>query len=183
MVLAFVRAECNSPRFSDRYPTVGSVYADLFDNPNLNDATQNEARRNLLDYRGYRKRIALFQGFPMDVRWRRARLEESDVERLLYANYPTWRGLSKGTRRVEDGAANIDLIQVGENANANVHGIAKLVASGEVFPELIGVEDGEGKLVIVEGHARVTAYVLENRVAGAAIILGSSPTMQLWPFC
>jgi len=136
----------------------------------------------MLIYRGYPNHTLLFTGFPRNVSWRRVRLERGDAARLRYANFPTWTSLSEGSRRVTDGAANIDRVQVTENANANIHAVARRVAEGERFPELIGVEGPRDTLVILEGHVRVTAYLLMDSLEGVEMILGYSPEMHEWHF-
>jgi hypothetical protein len=186
MVLAFLRAERDSPRFAEMLPKVKPHLAKLakylLDSPDLTSPTHNAARAAFLDYRGFRARDLLFLGFPLDVQWRLVSLQADDVERLKYANHETWRGLSAGTRKVTDGAANIDKIQAKENANANVHGIAKRLRKGETFPEIIGIEGANGDPILLEGHARATAYVIEGKLEGVMLILGTSATMSGWAF-
>ena len=80
MVLSFLRAEISSSRFDDfvvnRLTALG-LDRRIVDGPNLLDANENRSRKKLLDsYRGYERRVLLFQGFPTDATWRRVALEE-----------------------------------------------------------------------------------------------------------
>src|SRR5215467_13052121 len=91
VVLAFLQAEVDSPRFG---PLVAQVLQGLqltralIDQPDLTGAQQNLERINVLaNYRGYRVNLWLFNGFPCDtITWRRARLGLDDFAMLRYGN-------------------------------------------------------------------------------------------------
>jgi hypothetical protein len=187
VVLAFLKAEIDSPRF-------GPIYVDILQNSeldrtalieraNLSSDADNRTRLELLKtVRGYRADAYLFRNFPADTRWRRVDLTPVDVGNLKYANFPTWTKLSGGTRLVADGARNIDRIQTAENANANIKAVAKAVAAGQRYPELITVEASDGALILVEGHTRATAYVVAALPEPVACFVGSSRRMRIWAF-
>jgi hypothetical protein len=69
MILAFLRAEVNSPRFGSVVQHwLGLLRSDrgLIDNADLADAAQNAIRKELLGgVRGYGKDAYLFRGFPL----------------------------------------------------------------------------------------------------------------------
>lgn len=187
VVLAFLKAEIDSPRFGPTYVQIlrnsqldrGS----LIDDPDLSNANDNRLRVELLSsVRGYRKGTFLFRGFPRDVHWRRAELLPEHVRELKYANFPTWTHLSKGSRLVADGSANIDTVQTDENAEANIKAVAAAILAGQRYPELIAVEDVDKSLILVEGHTRATAYVLVGFEEPVSCFVGSSPSMHLWAF-
>ena len=71
MVLAFVRAEIDSPRFGGRYHHCLAMLGSdcrLIDNADVMDAQQNAVRQKLLGCtRGYGKNTALFSDFPFKV--------------------------------------------------------------------------------------------------------------------
>src|ERR1019366_4177138 len=98
MVLAFLRAEVESPRFGaiysqylDRLNTCGISRERLIDSADLNSPRENAQRIELLKaVRGYRANNLLFRSFPNDVTWRRVGVEPSDWMNVRYANYPTW---------------------------------------------------------------------------------------------
>jgi hypothetical protein len=189
MILAFLQAEIDSPRFDD------SVDAALFaagtdqsivTTPDLQSEKENSLRRRVLgSYRGFGQNLALFLGFPQDVRWYKVLLDKDDLKKLRYAKYPIWERLSGGSRLVTDGAQNIDGVQAGENANTNIKGIAEALCQGKKYPPLILVSDKlEGVLTLIEGHARATAYLLEiDAIAdGIEAIAGYSEAIKQWRF-
>jgi hypothetical protein len=181
MVLAFLRAEVDSPRFSHAVQNCLLMLEHdrlLIDNADVADIRENGVRRALLGcYRGYGHDAYLFRGFPNDVRWRRLLLEKGDLRTLLYAREPSWIAFSDGTRLVSAGAKNAAVSPTGEGAIV----VAKAIKEGTQFPELIVADAAEGPLVLVEGHTRATAHVLAGSEA-VEVIIGSSKQMARWEY-
>jgi hypothetical protein len=106
------------------------------------------------------------------------------------ANYVTWIRLSGGTRRIRDGAANVEQLQVYEDhdVNAGIRATALAIDGGQAMEALIGgsrASDGSG-LVLMEGHNRATAYLIARHPpVEVTVLIGWSPTMPyvrlLWP--
>jgi hypothetical protein len=187
MVLAFLQAEIDSSRFGPTYKGIlsnsGINRESLIDRADLNSTKDNWTRKELLKVvRGYGNDSLLFRGFPNNVQWRRVGLEPGDWDIVKYANYPTWVTLSGGTRIVADGARNIDSVAVAEDANRNIKAVADDLRSGKRYAELIGVDSEAGKIILVEGHTRATAYALAQLPECAECIVGSSPAMRTWAF-
>jgi hypothetical protein len=187
VVLAFLRAEIDSPRFADKYVLairqLGEDRGRLIDDANLKDDRACRARRQLLGIvRGFGQNAYLFQGFPADVEWKLVEVPVAEFGRLKYANHPTWIQLSAGTRLVVDGARNVDKIATGENANVNIQAVGDLVSNGREYPELIAVESGDGFFILVEGHTRATAYALVGKPVVVRVFIGSSQSMKTWAF-
>lgn len=187
MILAFLRAEIDSPRYGPLYQqrlsSSGFSRYQLIESPDLNDAPQNTTRMALLrDVRGYSTNLYLFQGFPRDVEWQRIRLDPPKLKRLKYANHPTWTTLSNGTRLVVDGARNIDQVQTAENANDSIKAVAEALKSGHTYPELITVSGPEDYFILVEGHTRATAYILSGYSHPITMLVGRSARMSRWVF-
>ena len=185
VVLAFVRAEVDSSRFGECYRSVlasrGLSRAELIEEADLTDRAHNAARAQLLQAcRGYPNQ-ALFSGFPSDTRWRRVEIEPTELHRLHYANYPDWTALSGGTRRVVDAVGNIDSSSDGKRVDP-INSIAARLRAVHRFPELIAVEHGPQNLVLVEGHARATAYVAVRPAWNLELLLGSSAKLVNWAF-
>jgi hypothetical protein len=191
MVLAFLKAEVDSARFKAYYEghfvqleNLGFNRQALVYSPDLKSAEQNAIRKEVLKVvRGYTAGQFLFIGFPADVTWRRIALEPTDLAKLKYANYPAWVKLSGGTRRVVDGAANLDSIDLGDGTNAHILAVAADVRAGKRYPELIGVTDENKDVILLEGHTRAAAYALTRLPEQIECIVGSSPTMRTWAFC
>jgi hypothetical protein len=187
MVLEFLRGEMDSPRYGTgaaiAIAGTGLDRQSLVDNPDLSNGDHNDRRAAALDgIRGYSRRAFLFERFPRDVQWRRVQLEDADMGRLLYAGCHPWYGVSGGTLRVVDAAANLphDLLRdvYGVDLNRSIENIADSVRRGETHPEIIAVESPLGWLVLVEGHARATAHVLAVRPP--SVLIGTSPGIAAW---
>jgi hypothetical protein len=134
-----------------------------------------------LDYRGYEQRKVLFDGFPVDATWRRVRLEAQDLRALRYANHRTWNDLSDSTRLVSIGARNF-LQRRDDPDTYQINGIVEALRDGTCFPELIAAQDNDGGLILIEGHSRATAYLIEECVGGVEALVASSQSMQEWIF-
>jgi hypothetical protein len=187
MVLAFLRAEADSPRFGWQVlPGIeqqGFSRTQLLDSPDLNNAQQNEARRLVLrNYRGFGGNSALFRGFPAQVSWRRVAVEPGDYNCLLVANYRPLVCQTQGTRRISRLAARVTAGEITCEIADNVKGIQDELMGGKKFPELIGVEGSEGNLILIEGHSRATAYMGFQWTKNIEMILGRSPLLHQWQF-
>jgi hypothetical protein len=175
VVLAFLQAEVDSPRFGPRVAQVLQglrLTRALIDQPDLASAQQNFDRiRVLASYRGYRVNQALFTGFPCDtITWRRVRLGPDDFAMLRYCNEkgaPGYLLMSGGTRRVVDAAANFERIPT--DATPHVQAVVAGVRAGQTYPPLVAVDSGVGDMILVEGYTRATAY--GRRAGGASRLL------------
>lgn len=189
MVLAFLRAEVDSPRFGaiyrqhlDRVNALGITRERLIENADLNSSQDNTLRIEFLKaVRGYRANNFLFRFFPDDATWRLVGVEPADWISVRYGNHPTWTALSRGTRVVTDGARNIDSIIV-QDANDNIRALAIELGKGKRYPELIGVDDDDNGIILIEGHSRATAYALARLQETVPCIVGSSTHMKDWVF-
>jgi hypothetical protein len=190
MVLAFLRAEVDSPQFGqfykhclDQLQALGITRKALLDSADLDSSRDNAQRMAVLKaVRGYGGNTLLFTRFPNDVRWCRLGLEPADWIRVKYANHSTWVDLSGGTRIVADGAKNIDSVVAAENVNQNVKALVVELRKGKRYPELIGVKNDKDEIVLVEGHSRATAYAVAKLIEPVQSIVGSSPSMKDWAF-
>lgn len=187
MVLAFLRAEASGPRWTSMFPTLERR---LLEQPNLTSSAENTARADALaTYRGdVRTGTGFFQRLPVDTSWERWSLHPSELGDVRYANHVTWQRLSGGSRRVRDGAANVERIQVYENGhdiNAGVRACAHVIDAGEPMAALIAVADNsDGRdLVLMEGHTRATAYLIAtDPPTDVTLLVGRSSAMADWPW-
>jgi hypothetical protein len=186
MVAVFLRAEIASPRYGSAIRAIldrDGHDRRLVDEPDPTDPAANAVRRRLLgEYRGYGRNADVFTGFPADVRWYRALATREDLARVRYIDYDYWIELSGGSRLVVDAVVRITRgIEVFGVSNAGIWYLADLIAAGAVPPEpiLVGAEEG-APLVILEGHARLTAYLLrpEHLPPLLEILVGYSPVMD-----
>lgn len=185
MILAFLQAELQSPRFQSYYPMVQGYDRErlVFVEPRLDDPVENDLRKQLLAaVRGFGASTLLFPGFPTEVRWLRVAYTVEEVGAMKYANWPTWNTLTGGSRLVRDGAANVATVSTDEDTRGNVEGVQRAVASGQVLAELILAAKREDEIpVVIEGHTRATAYVRElTSDVEIEAILGVSDRMAHW---
>jgi hypothetical protein len=151
----------------------------LIDKPDLSDAHANCARAVILGaYRGFGRNEFLFQGFPSDTSWGRVLLDVNDIGQLKYVGTPPFFILSNGTQLVGEGARNY---KANPETAKKVDIIREKISRGVSFPELVLVQDGQSRFVIIEGNHRATAYDVEC-VNGVRALVGTSVTMDRWPF-
>ncbi len=80
MVLEFLRAEVDSPRFQQAFATFDRS---LLTHPDLTDARQNTLRRAALD----QHRGVYIGALPADIQWQRWALTIGELGQMRYANY------------------------------------------------------------------------------------------------
>ena len=181
MVAVFLRGELDSERFG---PGVRSAIDEqLLLEPDLEDEGQNAVRRAALtELRGYGSREGLFHGFPDDMRWERAALTPDEVLAVRYIEYDYWVELSGGTRLPQDAADRIRAgITVFRVPNDGFFELADALGTREL-PEPIVVGGDGSRLVVLEGHARLTAYALRPKALPPEleVLLGRSPRISDW---
>jgi len=188
MVALFLRTELPAARFRDTLRVLldqAGLPERLITAPNLDDPAENQAREQLLtQHREYGTRAGLFEGFPDDVCWEWMAITPAELATVRYVDYDYWVELSGGTRRAADAAPRI-------RAGAAPFGVrsdgalvmAQAFAGGARFPPLILVTAGpSGGLVVLEGHVRLTAYMLcpDRLPPEMEVLVGSSPDMAGW---
>jgi hypothetical protein len=190
MVALFLRTELPSARWRDalqqrlqREGLTDSVITD----PDLGDDAENQARlRILTDHRGYGSRTNHFDGFPADVAWEWMAITPTELAEVRYIYYGYWLELSGGTRRPADAAARIQAGVTPQGLPKREHEVfakAQAVADGATFPPLILVTTGPGgDLVALEGHVRLTAFMLarDHLPPELEVLVGSSAGMTSW---
>ena len=173
MILEFLKAEYGRP---------------LIDDADLSDDEQNGRRARLLDARrGYTSRSLIFANFPRDVRWRHSKLTSGDYGRLRYVNISPWRALAVPELRVIDGAFRIAENTFDRTINnigpyiSKIQAIARSIRDGrDPCAALILADVGDGRLIVLEGNHRATAFVIANVSRPIAALIGSSPGMVAW---
>lgn len=193
MVLAWLQAEIESPRF--QASIVGSppnqamlaLVRQLVQQPNLADAHQNSQRRDFLARsRGFGRGAYIFAGLADDITWRRVRVTAAEVGQMLYANnVATWMTLAPRTRTVAEGASNVGTLSTGDDTNLHILSLARVICHSDApipFSEIIGLDRPDGRIQLMEGHSRATAYVLEEHrlAAGVLALIGNGPSVANW---
>jgi hypothetical protein len=185
MIALFLSTELPAARFRDTLRALldqAGLPESLITDPDLNDPAENQAREQLLTaHRGYGTRTGLFEGLPHDVRWEWMAITPAELATVRYIDYDYWVELSGGTRLAADAAPRIraGVAPFGVSSDWAL-GMAQAVAGGARFPPLILVTTGpSGDLVVLEGHARLTAYMLcpDRLPPELDVLVGSSPDM------
>jgi hypothetical protein len=190
MVLAFLKAEIDSPRYEHVYrqkiSALGFSRTQLIESADPHNDRQNMERAKLLgEVRGYGANSYLFHGFPDDVSWLRVCLEQPEIARLKFAKHHAWITLSNMTSIVRDGANNINKIQVADvngTINENVKKVGAGIQNGKSYSELIAVSGFDEDCILIEGHTRATAYVLSKYTQPVTLLIGASTRMRNWAF-
>lgn len=153
----------------------------------LADPDANAARRRVFArYRGYGTgEPSYLTGFPdAGVTWAWWRLTPAELLRVSYIRYSYWTALSAGTRSPVEAARRIQAgIEVYGESNAGFLKLAKRLRDGWRPPPLILVTAAdEDALVVLEGHARITAYALapETIPDPIEVLSGTSPAIARW---
>jgi hypothetical protein len=188
MVALFLRTELPAARARDDLRALleqARLSERVVTDPDLGDDAGNQARLRLLTrHRGYGTRTELFDGFPDDVRWQWMAIAPAELARVRYIDYDYWVELSGGTRLAVDAAPRIPagVAPFGVRSDWAL-GMAQAVADQAQFPPLILVTTRPGgDLVVVEGHARLTAFMLARDwlAPELEVLAGSSPAMTRW---
>ena len=192
VILAWLQAEQNSPRFGNLVQADAATLAAIrhaAENPDLTNPQQNALRREVIaGTRGFGRGLLLFRGLADDIVWRRTHVSIAEVGDMLYANnVATWTTLAPDTLRVKEGAQNIRHIQTNENANAHILTVAQEIHDTNPvpsYPELICLKRPDGRISVMEGHTRSTAYVIEaaRLPNGVDIYIGNSASVATWAY-
>jgi len=193
VILAWLQAEIESLDFQQYIvgdppnPTYLSLALKAARSPNLRDAEQNDLRRRIITKtHGFGEGTGSFAGLANDIQWRRVKLTTDEVAEMLYANRTgAWPALAPVTRKVAEGATNVGHVFTGDQTNMVVLSLAAGIChSDKKLPEIIALRRPDGRLVILEGHARATAIALEaHRFAhGVQVYVGDSPSVASWAY-
>lgn len=193
VILAWLQAEIESADFqaylvgNPPNPANLSLALKAARSPDLRDQTQNDLRRQIITSTyGFGTGAGSFEGLGADLKWRRFRLTTDEVAEMLYMRRAgPWQLLSPVTRKVAEGATNIGHVFTGDSTNMVVLSLASgLCHSDKKVPEIIGLRRQDGALVILEGHARATAIVLEAHrfPRGVEVFVGEGPSVANWPY-
>jgi hypothetical protein len=194
VILAWLQAEIESVSFQQYLageppnPVFLAQALRAARSPNLRDADQNELRRKIVvKTHGFGLGIKSFEGLANDIQWRRARVTSHEVGEMLYASgHPAWTTLAPVTRKVAEGASNVGHVFSGDQTNMLVLALALRIADSNpppALPEIICLRRPDSQLVIMEGHTRATAIMLEaHRMLQVTVYVGASPSVANWVY-
>ena len=195
VILAWLQAEIESVSFQQYIvgeppnPVYLTRALKAARSPNLKDAEQNDLRRRIITKtHGFGLGMLSFEGLANDIKWHKARASAEEVGEMLYASrHEAWTALAPVTRKVAEGASNVGHVFTGDVTNMLVLALALRICESNpapALPEIICLKRPDGHLVIMEGHTRATAIVLEgHRFAhGVQIYIGESPSVASWAY-
>ena len=193
VILAWLQAVIESPDFqayvigNPPNPVNLSVALKAARSPDLRDQTQNDLRRQIItDVYGWGRGTGSFEGLGNDLTWRRVGLSVDEVAEMFYARRSgAWQLLAPATRKVAEGATNVGHVFTGDNTNMVVLSLASGIChAAKQLPEIIALKRPDGALVILEGHARATAIVLEAHrfPKGVQLFVGEGASVAGWPY-
>ncbi len=193
VILAWLQAEIESPGFQQYLigdppnPANLSLALKLARSPDLHDDEQNRMRRQIVaNTHGFGMGVGQFQGLANDIKWRRFKLTAGEVGEMLYASRSgAWTILAPVSRKVAEGASKVGHVFTGDATNMVVLSLAYGINhTDKKVPEIIALRRPDGLLVILEGHARATAIVLEaSRFKhGVEAYVGESPSVPNWAY-
>jgi hypothetical protein len=188
MVAVLLRTELAAVRTRDSLAALlasAGLPDRIITDADLGDDHENEARLQLLTrHRGYETRTGLFDGFPPDVGWEWMTISPQELAGVRYIQYDYWVELSGGSRLAVDAAPRIRAGAAPFGVSSDwALGLAEAVAGGARFPPLILVTTRPGAdLVVLEGHARLTAFILcpDRLPPELEVLVGWSPGMARW---
>jgi hypothetical protein len=186
VIAEFLIAEVNSKRFRNSIVSaLGNTDIKIILKPDLNNKEQNQSRKLLLgDVRGFGQNKKLFENFPSVVTWYRAIFSREDLSSVLYINYSYWNELSSNTRLPVDAAKKIlSDIKIFNVSNEGFKEINSEIKQGKAFPKMIFVSCNEtSRIVVLEGHARLTAYFLDSQFIppDIEVFIGYSDDFKKW---
>ena len=195
VILAWLQAEIESPEFQTYVvgdppePANLSRAMTLARKPDLDSAEQNAARREIIAAaHGFGRGAMIFAGLSDDITWRRVRVSMREVGQMLYANRnAAWTTLAPKTRTVAEGAGNAGQLYAGDDTNMHVLGLAGTLCHTDpvpVLPAIICLRGLDGRVIVMEGHTRATAFVIEAHrfPDGVDAYLGETTSIANWAY-
>lgn len=188
MVALFLRSELPSERFGPGIRTMlerDGIPEHVVTTPDLGSGAENQVRMRLLtEHRGYGNRTEIFGDFPDDVRWQWMAITPAELAGVRFIDYSYWIELTGGSRLAVDAVPRIRAgVETFGVPNDGLLRLGKAVAAGTQFPPLILVTTGPGGiLVVLEGHTRLTGYMLarDQLPPELEVLVGSSAGMTRW---
>jgi hypothetical protein len=183
----FLSGDLESPRFRERLLALlraDRVHASLVAEPDLADTEANAYRRALLArHHEWLAGPHVFGSFPEGLRWSRAALTPDEVLAIRYIDWDWWLRISGGSRSPVEAAKRLRNGEVPGGSAEEHEPIARRLGSSNPPPALIVVGPANlARLVVIEGHVRLTAYALfpELLPEELEVLLGVSDEIEQW---
>lgn len=192
VVAAWLAAEIDSSRFS---PQLNAILARdgqdvrVLREPDIGSLPENAYRRKVLgECRGFGRPSGAGEGWLAgrnvdDLDWWRVRIRQADLLQIQFTDGGFWKEESDGTRLPAVHVQRLlDDVDRPEDDLPNL--VHDAVQAGHSLAPMILIDAGPGsRVVVLEGHVRLVAYVMAGRAAPLMVdaFLGRSPTVVCWP--
>ena len=189
MLLEYLKCEVNSNRFSEKLEKTLAelnLSQNIILNANLDDESENQQRKLIMEkFREY-PTGDIFKNFPKHIKWQYVQFEEGDFDKMFFLNWPCWNRRTNNSGKPADAAQNIlKGIEFEDIPNEKFLSGLKYLESGNKFKPIIAVTCNGEKIVLIEGHSRVTVYALKPELfVGTFGYIGfcSKEEMKLYDF-
>jgi hypothetical protein len=188
MIAAFLKAEISSERHKSlilNELTKNKWSEELILKAKINVGENKKRYSILTNGRGYGTRTLLFDSFPNDVKWYSTTFSQDELLKVKYTRYVYWFELSNKTRDPSVAVENINNgVELYNQSNDLIVKAAEAFANKTKFAEMILVGASVDDLVVLEGHLRLTAYVMAGSKAPKSlkVFIGLSQNMPNWVF-
>ncbi len=188
VIAEFLKGEINSSRFEKNI--LDNLKRDkkskrILLNPNLENKNENLYRKKLLGkIRGFGKNKEIFENFPKDIIWVKSIFDKKELEKVKYINYSYWNEISNKSRLPIEAVKKISKGEkVYDVSNDGFFEILSVIKQKKKFPKMIFVvKNKKSRIVVLEGHARLTAYFLAPKYIPKEmeVIIGFSEKITNW---
>lgn len=188
MVSIFLKAEIGSGRFGERIKKVlkkDKKSDKIVTKPDLKNKSENNYRKKLLGKaRGYGFNRGLFKHFPENVQWYKAVISKKELEKVKYINYSYWNRLSSRTRLPSKAIKKVKERRkiFGVTGQLYFDILSDIKKGCKMVLMIFVAKNKKSRIVVLEGHARLTSYFLEPKHIPKEIevIIGYSENMDKW---
>lgn len=185
MVFEFLKMEINSDRYREQIEKIlAEMQADraIVTNGDIKSKQQNILRSEILRrFRGWRNE-ELFENFPEKIDWAWTEFEKEDMAKIFYIVYSYWDEISNYTGSPLEAAKEIlaGKTVFGEPTTAFIEIAQKLKEGHKFAPMIFLTDEKKSRYIIVEGHARMTAYGLAPEYfENIPVLLGCCDSAEL----
>jgi O-antigen/teichoic acid export membrane protein len=175
VIAEFLKSDFHSPQFREYQESL----RELVNNPNLDDAYENTARRALL----FVRHLSLWKEIPIGTEWYEVEINKAGLEQIRLFPRAQWRKLARGNFSITDIAQSwrrrqhlVDALFLSKIAAIGNQLHRENPGFGPVI--LIGIDEGK-PFTVLDGNHRLAAAMLASpdRLNKLRFLCGLSPKM------
>lgn len=165
MLLEYLKSEIDSKRFGEKLKNTMKELGfseELIRNPDLENLIENERRKLIMKkFREY-PTGDIFERFPKEIKWNYVEFEEGDIDKIFYVNWSYWNEMSNYTSKPTEAAKSINKgVEFFDVPNERYLQGLQSLERGIKFEPIIAITYNGEKIVLIEGHSRMTVYGLK----------------------